>query len=1059
MKKFFLVFLFFFFSLTVNAKKINSFKNFTINNPLSYLSIRTIVQDQYGFMWFGSREGLHRYDGYQLVSFHHSANEKHSISSDIISRILIDKQKTMWVATRGGGINIYNDTTKNFQHITTNTSLKLINNEVNALIEDSLGNIWIGTEKGITVIFRNKNFQDKSKWQIKNITKQLGEPNSLANNSVESIIQINQSIWIGTSEGISEYDLKGNFIRQIKLYKNKPITRNLVKLIKVIYQDKQKNIWIGTSESGLFKISPNQKIKHYQYIKNKKSSTANHSLVSNSIETIYQDSSNKIWIGADKGLMEYNPDKDIFKHINHSAINPQSLSNDFVLTLFEDRNNMIWIGSFSGVSRWDPRMTIFTQYSDDEYPQLSSSLVMSFAQLNDEEIVFATYVKGLYVLNQRTNKISPFKYKVLPKDLRITTLFVDNSNLWVGSRSSGLFKINLIDGSLTKYLHNNKVPSTISANSITDIIKDHKGIIWISTFHKGLNRLNSDGSFTRFEQTVPISNKGPSTNHILQMLSDNQGYLWIATYSGGLNRFNPETGIFTHIKHKNNDDMGLSNDVAWIMLQDTKNNLWIGTQAAGINILTEDKITKNIFSFQHLDTKSGMKDQTVYGFSQDNTGNIWFSTNRGISRYSPITKTFKHVDNRHGLIDLEYNHGSVFKDNNGIIYFGSAKGFISIDPNTIINKQPAPKVRLTNIFKLNEIMHFEKNLNELKTLTLDHNDQLISFEYVGLNYSAPNSTRYKYRLLGFDKNWVHAGKLRRATFTNLPAGEYKLEVIAGNNDNVWSDPGLKLSIIVKPAPWFTWWAYLFYTLLLALLLLAYSRFLNRKLVLEQQQKNFLKQQVQEKTQEFKQKNIELQQANKQLENAATTDKLTGVKSRRYLDIYIEQASQLMTQIYQNLSPIQRHLLPRLYLLMVKINESEQNIDSELVDIKDLILYTRNSDDIVIRWSNNTFAIIGYEKEDNARELCQRLNKRLQDSFNHSIDMAYSFYPFNREKPMDLSWDQVSVLTEQSLNLVHNTTDTNWLGLYEPKIQPFDFLNFLKVKTIVEINELVKTKQN
>ena len=1061
MKNIIIFFLLLFNSSTLVAKNINSFKNFTIDNPLSSQSIRTIVQDKYGFMWFGSQEGLHRYDGYQFLDFHHDINDPKSLSSDIISRIIIDKQNNMWIATRGGGVNIYRESTNDFQRITTNSSLNLSNNDVNTLIEDQAGNIWIGTEKGVTIIFKENNIQDQSKWKVKHIIKETENIEGLPNNSVETILQTkNGNIWIGTSGGLAVFDPQGNFLNQIIL-KNKQQNNSVAKLIKTLYQDTQDNIWIGTSENGLFKtLKNNSKTEHYFFNKNKKTPLNSNSLSSNSIEYIYQDSTKRIWIGSDKGLMLYNNQNNNFTHINHSTTNQHSLTNDFILTVFEDKKNMLWIGTFSGISRWDPHMTIFKQYGDNGYSKLSSSLIMRFAQFNHNQVILATYANGLYLLNKSTEKISPFQPNVLPNNLRITTTLIDKNNLWIGTRTSGLFKISLKSNGLVHYLYNKDNKSTISANSITDIIKDKQGNVWVSTFHKGINKLNKNNTFTRFEQTIPLSNNGPSTNHILQLLTDNQGYIWLATYGGGINRLSPQTGEFIHIKHHENDNTSVSNDVAWTMLQDNKHNLWVGTQAAGINILSYENVKKNNFSFQHLNIKDGMKDQTVYGFSQDKVGNIWFSTNKGISRYSPLHKTFKHFDIRHGLIDMEYNHGAVFKDKDGIIYFGNAKGFTSVDPNEIINDQAAPKVRLTNIYKLNEAMDFKKNQNELTTLTLDHNDQLISFEYVGLNYSDPESTRYKYRLLGFDEHWVDAGKLRRATFTNLPAGKYQLEIIAGNNDNVWSDPGLTLSIIVKPAPWFTWWAYLLYTLLLALLLLAYSRFLNRKLVIEQQQKNHLKQQVQEKTQSFKQKNTELEQANKQLEEAATTDKLTGVNSRRYLDIYIEQASQLMMQIHQNIQPIQRSVLPRLYILMVKINSKVTITDSQLINLSEMLLYSRNQDDLVIRWSADTFAIIGYEKDDNVRELTQRIIVRLQESFKDTLEtnMAYSFYPFNREQPMELSWDNISVMVERSLSLLDHTKTYQWLGLYQPKSQPFNYLDFLKINSIVELDELIKIKQ-
>jgi len=367
-------------------------------------------------------------------------------------------------------------------------------------------------------------------------------------------------------------------------------------------------------------------------------------------------------------------------------------------------------------------------------------------------------------------------------------------------------------------------------------------------------------------------------------------------------------------------------------------------------------------------------------------------------------------------------------------------------------------VRLTNIFKLNEAMKFEQSLSSLESLLLDYSDQLISFEYVGLNYADPETTRYKYRLLGFDDEWIDAGKLRRATYTNLPQGNYQLQIIAGNSDNVWSKPYL-LNINMKPAPWNTWWAYLLYAVLIAFLLLAYSRLLNRKLLVEQQQKAFLKQQVQEKTQEFHLKNVELEQANQQLEDAATVDKVTGVKSRRYLDIYIEQASQLMSQIHENILPVQRSILPRLYLVMIRLDNIEQVTNSQLVDLTDLLHYSRNSDDLVIRWADDTFVIIGFEKDDNARDLVTRLANRFEQALGHDIKsgMAYSFYPFNLEQPMALSWDQVSVITEHALKVAGNNK-MSWLGFYSPKVQPFNYLDVIQQQDVDELSKLVKLKQ-
>ncbi len=1047
----FILFFILLISPVLNAQDLSILKSFGVNDPMSYQFVRTIAQDKYGFMWFGSQEGLHRYDGYQFLSFHHDSSEPTSLSSDLISRILVDSNENLWIATRGNGLNLYRENSKDFVHITTKTKrAKLSNDNVNALFEDSKGNLWIGTENGLNILSIENN-----KWRVKQIFQELGNSKSLTHNTVQAIIESdNNQIWVGTTGGgISVFDLQGHFIKSFRDL-NRDEKSKKGNLINALYQDEQGIIWIGTVESGLITYQPkDEKFTVYQFDK-----SSNTSLTSNTIEAIYQDSRGVMWVATDKGLLLYNTQQDNFRRYNHSASNPYSLTNDYVLTFFEDSDQMMWIGTYSGVSRWDANMTTFSQYNDAKYPEVTSSLVTSFTQNQAKALIFSTYNGGIYQLSVETNEVDKYDFNGFFSDLRITTLFYENGSLWVGTRASGLYKVNLNSQKISQYKHDDQNNKSLSANSVTDVIKDKKGSIWVSTYHQGINRLNSDGSFSRFFQGESLTDKTLSSNHVVQLLEDNKGYLWIATYGGGLNRLDTNTETILHLRHDDNISDSISSDLAWIIFEDSKSNLWIGTQTAGFNILSKENQDKGNYSFRHLNMKDGMNSRAVYGIIQDKNGDVWFSSNKGISRYSPEHNNFKHFDTSHGLVDLEYNHGAVFKGGDNTLYFGSAKGFISVKPDNISNSQKAPEVRLTNIFKLNEVIDFEQSLSSLTSLFLDYSDQLISFEYVGLNYADPESTRYKYRLLGFDDEWIDAGKLRRATYTNLPQGNYQLQIIAGNSDNAWSKPYL-LNINMKPAPWNTWWAYVLYAVSIALLLLTYSRFLNRKLLVEQQQKASLKQQVKEKTQEFHLKNIELEQANQQLEDAATVDKVTGVKSRRYLDIYIEQASQLMSQIHQNILPVQRSLLPRLYLVMVKLENIEQVSNSQLVNLTDLLLYSRNSDDLVIRWADDTFVIIGYEKDDNTRELVTRLASRFEQVLGISIksNMAYSFYPFNFEQPMALSWDQVSVLTEHALN-VASQNNMHWLGFCAPKVQPFNYLDVIQQQDVGELSKLVKLKQ-
>lgn len=1034
------------------AQESKLFKRFAIDNPMSYKYVMTIAQDKDGFMWFGGQEGLHRFDGHQLLSFYNTPSIDNSLSSNVISRVIIDSKQRLWIGTRGGGLNLYQPETKRFRHLTTQTSNAQISNDgINTLFEDSAGKIWIGTENGLNILSISG-----ERWDVVQIHQKLGDESSLSHNTVYSVIETDdKEIWVGTNGGgISVFDLSGHFKRTIK-YAPKKNDNYVNKYINTLFKDQQGNIWVGTVDQGLLKYSADENNTfHYTF-----NVDDDKSISSNTIHNVYQDSKNNIWIATDNGLSIYDTKTNTFERFHHSASNPYSVSSNYIMNFFEDPNGLMWIGTNNGLNRWDPTMTTFRQYTAREYPALDRSNITSFSQASSQSIFFSAYNGRIYQLSVINDEVTELDLGDYFENLRVMTLFYDDNYLWVGTRASGLYRVNLITQAIKAYKHDELNLSSISANSVTDIIKGLKGQLWVSTFNQGLNRLNADGSFTRYVSDKNSPETGPSNNSILHLLEDEQGIIWIATYGGGLSRFDPKTEKFHHITNDEANPNSLSSDLSWYLLLDNDKNLWVSTQAAGLNVLPySDRIQQN-YQFTRIDTNDGMKSQTVYAMTQDSFNDIWLSSNQGITRYSLNSKTFKHFDLSHGLVDLDYNHGAIFKSLDNVIFFGAGKGVSSIQPHNNQNKITPPQVRLTNVLKLNEPMTFSSALTDLKNLELDYDDQLISFEYVGLNYAYPESTKYKYRLLGFDQEWLDAGKARRATYTNLPAGDYQLQIIAGNSDDVWSEPGLTLDILVKPAPWNTWWAYILYTLAIALALLFYSRLLNRKLVVEQQQKLYLEQQIHEKTEKFKSQNVELAQANKQLEKAAIVDKVTGVKSRRYLDIYIEQTSQLMNQMHQNLLPVHREMLPRLYILMVQLKSSEDISNSKLINLTDLLHYSRNDDDLVIRWSQDTFAVIGYEKGNNANELAARLSNRLNSITDEgtTMNIAYSFFPFSRENPLDLSWDQISVLLEQALTYTDEDKQLSWLGLCGPKSNNFDYLQLIQQRNLAQLKALVVTK--
>ena len=473
------------------AEKI-SFKNFPIETPLAYRSVTAIGQDNQGYIWFGSSEGLFRYDGYQFVRYETEANTPTSLSSNIISQLLLDKSGRLWVATRGGGVNLYDDKTNSFKHFTRDTQVaSLSNNFVNQLIADEEDKVWIGTESGLSILKLSGNT-----WQTFAVEEKL-----LGNKAIETIALVGKGeVWVSTSEGdLFVFDLNGKYLRSIVSDFSKKT------VITSIFQDNDGLVWLGTNDSGLMNYNTfTLKLSTFPLqLNQKKSSNQN-------IEDIFQDDDDILWVASDKGLTLLDLNHNRQYHHSHSVSNVHSLSNDIALTIYKDNTGIVWVGTFSGVSRWDPNMTMFKQYLDYGYPELASSLVMDFLQLSDETILFNTYEGRIYQYNEKLNTIERYLVDQNLTKYRLTAMFYYHEQLYIGTRSSGLLQIDVKNKTLISYRHDPDKPESISANGVTDINVDNEGNIWVSTFLGGLNLLKKDGRFEHLQVNANKPEFGPN---------------------------------------------------------------------------------------------------------------------------------------------------------------------------------------------------------------------------------------------------------------------------------------------------------------------------------------------------------------------------------------------------------------------------------------------------------------------------------------------------------------------------------------------------------------------
>jgi len=827
------LFLFLIFSLTLIAGEPSiRFQHFTVDDGLPQNTVYTMLQDSTGFLWFGTQEGLVRYDGYSFKTFKHDPNNIRSISDSLIYEIIEDPHGNLWIGTRKG-LNVFNPRTELFtRYLHQESDLTSLSDDIiSSILVDSKENIWIGTVAGLNLFNPiTKNFTrfyyDKN------------EHSSISDDFVTDIIEGNQgSLWIGTNRGGLNH-FKPNTGR-FTHYRHKIDDTNSISSdnVRSVMKDRKGNLWIGTSRAGLNHF--NLKTKQFtRYIHQTDDPT---SLSHRSVRDIMEDSQGDIWIGTDSGINLFNPQTKEFTHYSHQSNNFNSLSNDLVWSMMEDKQGNLWFGTNSGLNRFHPRSRQFSYYhhQKNEPNSLSNDVVWSLMVDNEKNLWVGTHGGGLNHYNPISHQFTHYRHQPnvpnsLSHDIVSSIINEGQGKLWVGTAGGGLNHYSPISNQFTHYRHQPNNPNSLSNDSVSMIIKDSQNNLWIGT-NLGLNHFNSRTKlFTRYINQAGNVNS-LSSNTISDIVESSKGNLWIGTYGGGLNHFNPSTKQFTHYRYQKDDPDTISHDSIYSVLEDSQGNVWVGT-AYGLNLF--DAKTQ---SFRRYMSGQGLPNNVINSIEEDNSGNLWISTNFGLSRLNPKTGMFKNYDVNDGLQGNEFNSTVSFKSESGELIFGGTSGFNRFNPEKIIDDGKPPKVVLTDMLLLNKsvpIVPIDNPNNKTETLktsspikdvgfslaqvihetnevTLTYEDNSIAFEFAVLHFSNTKKNQFAYQLVGWDKDWVNTDyKNRRATYTNLPDGNYTFKVKASNADGYWNEEGTSIQIIILPPLWRTWWAYTIYAIIL-----------------------------------------------------------------------------------------------------------------------------------------------------------------------------------------------------------------------------------------------------
>ncbi|MFZ5554428.1 MAG: two-component regulator propeller domain-containing protein [Bacteroidota bacterium] len=857
-----------------------------MRDGLSMNPVMAITQDEKGFMWFGTQDGLNKYDGYSFKVYKKQENDSLSISDNFVTALGIDREGKIWIGTLSGGLNCFDYNKKGFSRFTKLNSV-LATNQVWCIVPDYKGMLFVGTDKGIYTISEGKPVAFGSTHPTLKY---------LDNYSILTLFHDSGlNIWIGTTEGLFLYSMKEN---KLRAFPEKSLSN---KIVLSVFEDAEKKIWVGTLD-GLNKWEGGNRFTPYFFKERKLNAREDsvsagsaikniYSIVNNyggnTIRQIMQDKKGNLWIGTDMELIIFNPATGKFVNYKKDLINPTGINDHFIRSMFKDRSDVLWIGTLgNGINKTDlkPKRIKHYQKKLNDPSSLSENYVRAIAQASNRRMWVGTLIGGLNEFDPETEKFTAYGYSgsndgIHPNDNNVWSLFLENDSiLWIGT-NNGLNRYEIYSGKFSYYQHNEKTGGSLSENTVRSILVDSKGILWVGT-EGGLNKLNRETGTFEIYSSGKNNPKAISDNTIWKIIEDNSGMLWIAT-NNGLNRFDPVKLKFTHYKNDPADKFSLSHNGVRTILEDDKGKIWVGTQN-GLNILDVSR-----GKFKRMDEKNGLPNSFVYSIEQDMYGFIWISTNKGLAKIDPETFSVQSYDVHDGLQDYEFNTNASCNTLSGELYFAGPNGMNRFHPAQLEPSKINPNVEITMVKIFDRVYEGEKDISETGEIELGYDENSLYFEFTSLDFSNPSRNKYSYKMEGFDEDWIDAGHNRHATYTNLDPGNYIFKVRGTNSDGVWSNHVKEIRIVIRPPFWQTG---IFYVLCVFMVLFtAYLiyRWRVRKLTKE---KRILEEKVEERTKDLAEEKRKIEAFNRELE------KLSLVASKTENSVIIANESGIIEWI-------------------------------------------------------------------------------------------------------------------------------------------------------------------
>lgn len=757
-----------------------AFRSLDINSGLSQNTVAAIIQDRLGFMWFGTKDGLNRYDG---VSFQIFMKESGTLGNNFITSLYEDYLGQIWIGT-DVGVYIYSPSEEKVERFVIQSNLNTtIEQTVHTIKGDRKGRVWIVSERQGIFCY------DTNRGTLEHLQTDAAGKKRLKN-AGQIVFDQDDVCWLDIHDG-NLYSSKDGLHTLEPVFSSGTKAPFKGKRINKLLPGPYNCLYVGTDD-GLMEV-------------NLTSGTLSSLLPGTAAsgerlfvrEMVFY-SDDVLWIGTESGIYVYNLRTGEKTHLQSIYGDSYSISDNAVYAICKDREGGMWVGTwFGGVNYYPRQYTYFEKFYPRSETDRMGKRVREFCADRNGTLWIGTEDKGLFHFNPATRSVEPFKDPLIYQNIH--GLCLDDDNLWVGTFSQGL---NRIDLKTRKVKHYANLPKNIFS-----VFRTTSGQLYLGT-PSGLIRYDSEKD--TFSSVPELSGV-----FVYYITEDKQGNLWLATYVKGVYRQNIRTKEWEHFVHDENKPRSLPSNKALTVFVDSENHVWVTTQGGGFC-----RFDPSTSDFTCYDFEKGLPSNVVYRIEEDNKGLFWISTNKGLLCFNPKKETFKVYTRANGLLDNQFNYQSSYKDKNGNLYFGSINGFISFDPSTFVANDYVPPVVITDFMLFNKRVTVGDEGSPLKQsitlsdeIVLKPDQNSFSFRVAALAYYAPEMNTLMYKLEGYDSEWRVAGNTP-ITYAHLPFDTYRLMVKGANSDGLWNPEIRSLKIRVLPPFYLSTAACVIYVLLL-----------------------------------------------------------------------------------------------------------------------------------------------------------------------------------------------------------------------------------------------------